>query len=586
MSATRCRLAAGLAAAILCVSMITIPAARAGDAVLSTAQATEQIDGIIVRYRTEQRGAALNQSVVSLQNVASRRGGALRYFRAGSRGIHVLKLDRRVPVAEAEQLAKDLAASDPNVEYAEADRIVQRMFTPNDTRYNEQWHYFEATAGINLPAAWDLSTGSGVRVAVIDTGYRPHADLAPNVLPGYDFITDPAMANDGGGRDADAQDPGDACGGGASSWHGTHVAGTIAAVTNNGTGVAGVAFNARIVPVRVLGVCGGTVSDVADAIVWASGGAVPGVPANPNPARVLNLSLGGGGACGATYQNAINAARANNSVVVVAAGNSNADAVNFAPANCNGVITVAAINRSAQKASYSNFGATVEIAAPGGETSSGLGNGVLSTLNTGTSVPGADSYQFYEGTSMATPHVAGVVALALSRNPALTPDQALWLLQATARQLPAPCAPLCGKGILDAAAAVSAATSYVDGATLTVGSWTSSPYVVKGFAVPGAFPSSPAIGAISPATLSGGKQYFTFLDQFAGIGYFYIIEVTGFTSNPGAGWLVRALANGRITQGSVSLYSYSAGKARWSWSYPTFSTVPVGGTTNVVLIHQ
>ena len=207
---------------------------------------------------------------------------------------------------EAERLARDIVASDPNVEYAEPDRIMRRTLTPNDTRYNEQWHYFEAAGGINAPPAWDKSTGAGVVTAVIDTGYRPHADLAGNILPGYDFISDTFVANDGNGRDSDASDPGDwinagECGPGdpaafeSSSWHGTHVAGTIAALTNNASGVAGIAFNAKVVPARVLGKCGGYTSDIADAIVWTSGGSVSGVPANANPAKVLNISLGGGG---------------------------------------------------------------------------------------------------------------------------------------------------------------------------------------------------------------------------------------------------------------------------------------------------
>ena len=158
----------------------------------------------------------------------------------------------------------------PEVEYAEPDRVLHPQFTPNDTQYGQQWHYFEAMAGINLPAAWDKSTGSGVVVAVLDTGYRPHADLAANVLPGYDMIIDTFVANDGTARDNGARDPGDtgddvstgACGGGlpledeASRWHGTHAVGTIAAVSNNASGVAGVAFNAKVLPVRVLGRCG------------------------------------------------------------------------------------------------------------------------------------------------------------------------------------------------------------------------------------------------------------------------------------------------------------------------------------------
>src|SRR5690606_31257016 len=155
--------------------------------------------------------------------------------------------------------------------------------------------------------------GNGVVVAVLDTGITRHGDLDANVLPGYDFISDAGKANDGDGRDNDPSDPGDwvtlnQCPGGNraenSSWHGTHVAGTIAAVTNNAKGVAGTAFGARILPVRVLGTCGGYDSDIADAIVWAAGGSVSGVPTNANPAEVINLSLGGGGACGRTSQNA------------------------------------------------------------------------------------------------------------------------------------------------------------------------------------------------------------------------------------------------------------------------------------------
>jgi serine protease len=391
----------------------------------------------------------------------------LNHLRTTALGSQVIKIDRRMSIEEATQLARDIAASDPNVEYAEPDRMMQKVFVPNDTRYNEQWQYFEAAGGLNLPAAWDKATGAGVVVGVVDTGYRPHADLAANILPGYDFISDTFVANDGNGRDSDASDPGDwinpgECGPGdpaafeSSSWHGTHVSGTIAAITNNSNGVAGVAFNAKVVPARVLGKCGGFTSDIADAIVWVSGGTVSGVPANANPARVINISLGGSGACDTTTQNAINSARSRNTVVVVAAGNSNANAANFSPANCSGVVTVAAVGRTGGKAFYSNFGATVEVAAPGGDTSGGTANGILSTLNAGSTTPGADSFAFYQGTSMATPHVVGVVALMLSVKPTLTPDQVLSILQSTARAFPATCSQ-CGSGIVNANAAVDAA---------------------------------------------------------------------------------------------------------------------------------
>jgi serine protease len=422
-------------------------------------------DRIIVKYRTQAgtAGAAAAQ-VRGTDLPAARFGVSLNRLRTTALGSHVLRINRQMSLAEAERLAADIAASDPNVEYAEPDRIMRKVFTPNDTRYNEQWHYFEAAGGINAPAAWDKSTGSGVIVGVVDTGYRPHADLNANILPGYDFISDTMVANDGNGRDSSALDPGDwvnpgECGPGdpaafeASSWHGTHVAGTVAAITNNSNGVAGVAFNARVVPARVLGKCGGFTSDIADAIVWVTGGAVSGVPLNANRAKVVSMSLGGGGACGATTQGAINSARSRGASVIVAAGNSNANAANFSPANCSGVVTVAAVGRNGGKASYSNFGATVEVAAPGG---SGGANSVLSTLNAGQMGPGADSYALYNGTSMATPHVSGVVALMLSVKPTLAPDQVTSILQSTARAFPATCSQ-CGSGIVNARAAVDAA---------------------------------------------------------------------------------------------------------------------------------
>jgi serine protease len=448
------RLRTFLFALALCAPAISV----AADAALT--------DRIIVKYRGGGAISALTQArqLRGTDAPAARHGVVLDRVRTTALGSQVLRVDRRLSLAEAERLAADIAASDPNVEYAEPDRIMRHTFTPNDTRYNEQWHYFESTGGINAPAAWDKATGSGVVVAVIDTGYRPHADLAANILPGYDFIGDTFVANDGNGRDSDARDPGDwlepgECGGGdpatfeASSWHGTHVAGTIAAVTNNSNGVAGVAFNARIVPARVLGKCGGYTSDIADAIVWASGGTVSGVPANANPAKVLSISLGGGGSCGSTTQNAINSARSRGASVIVAAGNSNANAGGFSPANCSGVVTVAATGRNGGKASYSNFGATVEVAAPGG---SGGANSVLSTLNTGTREPGSDSYALYNGTSMATPHVSGVVALMLQAKSSLTPDEVTQILQSTARAFPATCSQ-CGSGIVNASAAVDAA---------------------------------------------------------------------------------------------------------------------------------
>ena len=427
---------------------------------------------IIVQYQDSSTQAqalkqlGMAQRIERSENLSQRAGVKLNYERRVATGADVFRLETWMSDRDVEAIAAKLAAS-PGVVYAEPDRMWRATLTPNDSRYNEQWHYFEATGGINVETAWDTYTGSGVVVAVLDTGYRPHADLAANLVGGYDFIGNTFVANDGDGRDSSALDPGDwmnpgVCGGGfpptfrSSSWHGTHVAGTIAAVTNNSSGVAGVAFGAKVLPVRVLGKCGGFTSDIADGIIWASGGSVSGVPANSNPAQVLNLSLGGGGSCPSTTQNAVNTARSNGATVVVSAGNSNANAANATPANCSGVVTVAAPDRNGGKAFYSNFGSVVDIAAPGGETSPSSSNGVLSTLNTGTTTPGSDAFAFYQGTSMAAPHIAGVVALMYEAVPTLTPTQAEDALENSARAFPASCSQ-CGAGIVDADAAIAEA---------------------------------------------------------------------------------------------------------------------------------
>jgi serine protease len=432
-----------------------------------------QTDRLIVRYKDavdNSKGAMPARALTAARQALLARSGqqlgaTMRVLRSTATGANVMQLSRTMSTDEAKTLAADLMARDPDVEYAEPDRIMLPLFVPNDPMYTQQWDLYDAKGGMNVPAAWDKSTGAGVNVAVIDTGYRPHVDLQGQILPGYDFITSATIAADGNGRDSDASDPGDntyagQCGTGipaqdeASSWHGTHVAGTIAAKANNGVGVAGIAYGAKIVPARVLGKCGGYTSDIADAIVWASGGTVTGVPANANKARVLNLSLGGSGTCDTTTQNAINSARSRGAVVVVAAGNSNANAANSNPANCAGVIAVAAVGRTGGKASYSNYGSVVDVAAPGGDS----GAGILSTWNAGTSTPAGDNYGYMMGTSMATPHVAAVAALMLSKNPNLTPDEVEAKLKSSARAFPAACSG-CGAGIVDAAAAVNAAAA-------------------------------------------------------------------------------------------------------------------------------
>jgi serine protease len=304
-------------------------------------------------------------------------------------------------------------------------------------------------------------------VAVLDTGILPaHADVAgsPNLVSGYDLISDPAIANDGDARDADPTDPGDAilageCGAGQppqplpSSWHGTHVAGTVGVgLTNNGVGVAGINWNVSVQAVRVLGKCGATTADINDAIRWGAGLAAPGVPANPTPARVINMSLGTppGVPCSLSpsTQEAINDATAAGVTVVVAAGNDAADASQVMPASCDNVITVAASDARGRLARYSNFGTTVEMLAPGGDVQrddngDGQPDGVLSMVQGG--------YAYYNGTSMASPHVAGVAALWLATEPSLTPAQMRAQLQAMAiPRTSTECSQPCGAGLLNA----------------------------------------------------------------------------------------------------------------------------------------
>ncbi len=539
----------------------------------------EGTDRVIVKYRNADRSNIDPTTQGSVRVAGNRAGVRLSRLRGTAHGGHVLRADRRMSLAAAQRLADDIRSGDAEVEYAEPDRIMTVQLVPNDPSYASQWSLFEATAGLNMPPAWDKSRGAGVVVAVVDTGVRPHIDLAGNLLAGYDFINDSVVANDGSGRDADASDPGDwaaagACGSGSaassSSWHGTHVAGTIAALTQNALGVAGVAFGAKVLPVRVLGRCGGYTSDIADGMVWAAGGSIAGVPANPTPARVINLSLGGSGACGTTTQNAINSVRSRGAVVVVAAGNSAADAANFSPASCAGVITVAAVGRSGARASYSNYGTVVDIAAPGGDGSSGI----PSTLNAGSTSPGADSYASYIGTSMATPHVAGVVALMLARNPALTPDEVEARLKASAaaRGFPVACSQ-CGSGLLDANRAIDAA----------VGTTTSTP-------TPAPAPSLAQVAELEPnnartsaqAVSANLAQVNATIGSGSDVDYFRVTLAAGKT-------LVATLTPN--TRSDYDLYAYNAAGTRVASSVlgtGAVDTVSVrnAGTTAAILYVQ
>lgn len=351
----------------------------------------------------------------------------------------------------------------PGIASSQVSRRVQAAST-DDTYYSRLWNLNNAsgnTYGVNAEAAWPTSTGEHAVVGVIDTGITVHPDLNGNVVAGYDFISEPAIAGDGDGRDADPTDPGDwlpltGSVTDPSSWHGTHVAGIIAATANNGLGVAGVSPKAQIEPLRVLGHGGGTEDDIIAAINWGAGLSVAGLPTNSQPADVLNLSLAGEGSCGTTLQDSIDSAVAAGTVVVVAAGNNGGRLSNYFPANCSNVIRVTASNATGGTPSWSNLGSTASpatVAAPGAS--------IYSTYNTGVTTAANATYGYMSGTSMAAPHVAGVAALAKATDSSLTPAQVASLLTRTAKPLGGSCATaVCGAGIVDAQAAMADLTSH------------------------------------------------------------------------------------------------------------------------------
>jgi serine protease len=383
----------------------------------------------IVRYRDARDGSRKGA-----------RGGAPRLVPLDPRSMRGLAAKARVPelaawrdrpiadAALAERFATaraiKLLALEPGVASADPNYLLKPLAEPDDPLYPQQWHLRQ----INLPRAWDLTRGGPeVIVAVVDTGVvLAHPDLAPNLVAGYDFISSAARARDGDGIDPNPDDPGDGALLGDSSFHGTHVAGTIAAATDNGIGVAGVAGGSRIMPVRALGKGGGTSYDVIQAVRFAAGlsndsGTVPA-----RRADVINLSLGGGGFSSA--ENEVYAeVRASGTIVVAAAGNESSELPSY-PASYDGVISVSAVDQRRELARYSNRGPRVDLAAPGGDVAAdadhdGYPDGVLSTLAvSGPSGP-QPTYNYYNGTSMAAPHVAGVVALMRSVLPTLSPEQ-------------------------------------------------------------------------------------------------------------------------------------------------------------------
>lgn len=489
-------------------------AAAAGDArLIIRYKAGTAASGNVATKLTSVRSAA-SRAGLAQSGVAGARGSvplAASHVRKLGLGGDVVKLSRRLNPTEMNKLLAEIRA-DASVQYVQVDRMLRAVedisapismtaalaataarrvtpqMTPTDPYYSVyQWHYFNPDGGINVPTAWDISTGQGTVVAVLDTGILPdHPDLAngTHILEGYDFITDTFVSRRAtdervpGGLDLGDWNPvaGECYAGSPvqdSSWHGTHTAGTVGELTNNASGGSGVAFDAQILPVRVLGRCGGYTSDIADAIAWASGAPIAGVANNANPAEVINLSLGGGGACETYEQDAINTAVANGSVVVISAGNQNANSSGYSPGNCQNVITVGANRITGGRASYSNYGANVDLSGPGGGGGQDTGNGgwdgyVFSTGWDGATTPESGAGEFiytgYAGTSMAAPHVTAVAALvqsalATAAKPLLTPAAMETLLKETARAFPVaiPAGTPIGTGIVDARAALDKA---------------------------------------------------------------------------------------------------------------------------------
>ena len=507
-------------------SAATLPAATPDAQAQARVIVTWRADAPLARAHPLRSGASseevrrMHQS--RADRLAARSGVALQAGRVVAQRAHVLTASG----LSSEALARRLAA-DPDVEEVVVDRRRRALWVPNDplfltgqgTRGPEagQWHLRAPTdtlrSAANVQTAWDRTTGSAeVVVAVLDTGvWSSHEDLRGQLVSGYDFITRSEYANDGDGRDADPEDPGDwvtsqenaagtfkDCGVSGSSWHGTRVASIVGAAANNGLGMAGVAPGARVMAVRVLGKCGGFDSDIAAGMRWAAGVELPGYPAPARPARVINLSLGGDGSCsGSAYPRAIEEVTAKGAVVVVAAGNS-AGRAPGAPANCPGVVSVGGLRHAGTKVGFSDLGPELSIAAPAGNcvnitAGSACLHPIQTAGNSGSRGPEAggsrysDSYAYSVGTSFAAPIVSGVAALMLSVRPQMTPAQVKALLQSTARPFPTSGADngpddstpvqacrapdgtdqlqcycttaLCGAGMVDASAAVAAAAA-------------------------------------------------------------------------------------------------------------------------------
>ena len=448
-----------------------------------------EVAGLVVKYAdgAQPDGVVPGASAVSAVGLSD--GGEV------AADVRKVEFSEATSLATAQAVAEQLEAS-PEVEWAEPDQFVftaGETVSSTDQEFAQQWNLWDANgidAGHDGSATSTSSsfsgTGAGVRVAVVDTGVVPHPDLEGALVPGYDFVSDPASlaaprepggpsvafdADEASGWDSDATDPGDwrsVAPSRSSTWHGTQMAGLIAARSGNG-GIVGVAPSASVQPVRALSWRGGLLSDVAAAITWASGGTVASVPANPTPSQVVSLSFAVEAACPVSLQSAIDGAVARGAVVVAAAGNAGSDSAAFAPANCANVIGVGATDRSGKRASYSNWGPAVDLSAPGGSLASD--GGVRTASNSGTSGAASPGYGFAEGTSVAAAQVSGAVARMLSSassGASLTPSAVASALTGSAvkafagSSCDADASRTCGAGILSLAQVATGTSGGVD----------------------------------------------------------------------------------------------------------------------------
>jgi serine protease len=453
---------AGLSAAAILAALLAANVASAAEynPARTRPAASEQnaTQRVIVKFRDTSRlstqatangeSATAAVDTTRVNALASRIRFTVQASRALSSTMHVMQI---APLTNNETAAETLARlrADSDVEFAELDRRVYPHATSNDPLATGQWYLQAAqSSAINANAAWDTTKGhDGVVIAVVDTGVRfDHPDLGRasaggRFLAGYDFVSqdgnnDFSTANDGNGRDADPSDPGDNCGSDNSSWHGTRVSGIIGALTDNSVGVAGIMWDGYILPVRVLGRCGGFNSDVVAGIRWAAGLNVPGVPTNPNPAQVINVSLGGEGPCDSASGSAINEVSAAGVLVVVSAGNEGGPV--DSPANCPGAMGIVGLRHRGTKVGFSSLGPQIALGAPGGNcVNTGAGQPCLfsidTTSNGGAAAPGASTYtdqlDTNVGTSFSSPIVSGIAGLMLAVNGNLKSSQLIKRMQ-------------------------------------------------------------------------------------------------------------------------------------------------------------